>query len=226
MKIIYYIFLLTLFSCSINGKHVPETVKTQIGNYADTAFICFDGIQKDIIWYNEITENADTIIYRFDIPCQLSEDNENRIMPMEYKAIVVNDSLVDVLQYWNLFNTWISEFPEPFIYKDLKYWKDITNFEMINSIQSDKLEVIEDDYLGWIENYSGNVKVEMKNEILFCDSLRWSPNCESININSKCKLVRCDELGDTVSIIIGQGMSIDVEEENYRIFEIVGITNF
>ena len=140
MRVIPLIFILFLYGCSANGEHIPDTVKKQVGTYVDSASICFNGVQKEIEWYGDFIENGDTTIYRFDIPCQSEENYKNRIMPIEYKAVFVNDSLIDILEYWNLFNAWISEFPEPFIYKDLKYWKDLTSFDMITSIKSDYLE--------------------------------------------------------------------------------------
>ena len=92
--------------------------------------------------------------------------------------------------------------------------------------KSDYLEIKEDESLGWIEDYIGNVEIEMKNDVLFCDSVKWSPKTFSLNINSRCQLINFNEVGDTISIISGEGMSLDVEEESYIIFEMVRLTDY
>ena len=224
MKYLSFLFVGLLISCTVNGENIPTTVKDQVGFYKDSLDDCFEGVEKDIVWYDDFEENGDTIIYRFDIPCQLGEDYKNRIMPLEYKAVVVNDSLIDILHFWNIFNSWISEFPEPFNHKDLKYWRDIDDSTSFKSIKANNVELMEFFEYGdseWIEYYSGNVEIEILDGMLLCDSAKWRPKQRVLEVPGFGKLIYLNENKDTTQILMGDNWEFDAYEDSYVVYGII-----
>ncbi len=168
---------------------------------------------------------GDTVTYRFDIPCQLGEEYKNRIMPLEYKAVVVKDSLIDILRHWDLFNNWISEFPEVFNPKDLKYWYEIDDSISFKSITSNYVELIEISSYEepeWIEFYVGNVEIETLNGVLYCDSAKWRPMQGLLEVPAYGRLVEFDENSDTVQILIGDDWVFQANEFAYMVHGPIG----
>lgn len=218
MKYLFFLFVGLLIGCSVNGENIPTAVKNQVDFYKGSLDNCFEGVEKEIVWYDDFEENGDTIIYRFDIPCQLSEEYKNRIMPLEYKAVVVNDSLIDVLHFWNIFNSWISEFPESFNHKDLKYWCDIDDSTSFKSIKANNVELIEIFEYGdseWIEYYSGNVEIIVLDGVLLCDSAKWRPKQGILEIPAFGKLIYLNENKDTTQILMATKWEFEANENSY-----------
>ena len=228
MKYFFIISLFIIAACSSPTDSISVLVKQQVESYKDSLSGCFDAEQLDIVWYNDTVVKGDTIIYKFDVPCQLGEDYKNRIMPLEYKAIVVDDSLIDILRYWDLFNNWVSEFPDVFNPKDLKYWSEIDDSTSFQTIISDNVNLMEIDFYGdseWIEYYSGHVEIEIFEGTLYCDSAKWRPKQGVLEIPSYGKLIQLNENKDTIQIINGSNWEFDADGNNYKIGNMTGITN-
>jgi hypothetical protein len=119
---------------------------------------------------------------------------------------VVNDSLIDILRHWDLFNNWISEFPEVINPKDLKYWREVDDSKSFQSINANHIEltqITEFENSEWIEYYSGNVEIEILDGILYCDSAKWRPKPGILEVPAYGKLVQFDENNDTIQILKG-----------------------
>ena len=216
-----------LVACSSLEENIPLAVRQQVESYKDSLSGCFEAEQLDIVWLGDSIVNGDTITYRFDIPCQLGEDYKNRIMSIEYKAVVVSDSLVDILKYWDLFSNWISEFPEVFNPKDLKYWREIddsTSFQSIKSNHVELTQISEFESSEWIEFYSGHVEIEVFDGILYCDSAKWRPKQGMIEVPAYGKLIQVNENCDTTQILMGSRWELEADGNNYVIHEVIGIT--